>query len=133
MIRTFALIVAMICIPIAQAEEMKPGLWEITSQMRAQGMQMPAMKFTHCYSSKDISEGRHYRPDPQNECKMSNLKQSGNDVSFDMKCQDGGQAMTMSVKGTVTATTFRFEQKMRTAEMGEMLSTTQGKRIGDCK
>lgn len=118
---------------LAHAEEMQPGLWEISSQVKIPGMQMPANKMTFCYSAKDIREGRHYRPDPNSDCQIANLRQSGNTVSFDIICKHDGQITTMNSKGTFTATAFQVEQKMRTAGMGEMTTLTQGRRLGDCK
>ncbi|MCX7898254.1 MAG: DUF3617 domain-containing protein [Rhodocyclaceae bacterium] len=130
----FALAFASVFSSLAlHAEEMKPGLWEITSQMKMQGFQMPANKFTHCYTAKDIEAGKHYRPESGSDCKISNLKQSGKQISFDLTCKSGSETMTMSTQGTVSATSFQFEQKMRSAQMGEATVISQGRRISDCK
>ncbi|MDP1527238.1 MAG: DUF3617 family protein [Rhodocyclaceae bacterium] len=120
----------------ASAQEMKPGLWEITTTMKMQGMQMPGAKFTHCYTAQDISSGKQYKGDEASKCTISNLKTSGGSVSYDMACAADGSKMAGSVKGTVSPTAYTFDQKIRMTPdqgMGEMHSTMNGRRVGDCK
>ncbi len=53
-----------------------------------------------------------------------------------MTCEADGSKMTGSVKGTMSATAFAFEQKLRMTPdqgMGEMVSFVKGRRLGDCK
>lgn len=121
---------------LAQAQEMQPGLWEITTSMQMQGMQMPGQKFTHCYTAKDVAAGKQYQGDDKNKCTISNMKTGGGNVSYDMACAFEGGKMTGSVKGTMSPTTYSFDQKMRMTPdegMGEMHSIIKGRRLGDCK
>lgn len=121
---------------VANAQEMKPGLWEIATTMKMQGMEMPGGKFSHCYTAKDISAGKQYSPDDTSKCSIANMKSSGGNISYDMSCAIEGGKMTGSVKGTLSPTTYTFEQKMRMTPdqgMGEMHSTIKGRRLGDCK
>lgn len=118
------------------AQDMQPGLWEIVSSMKMQGMEMPGGKFTHCYTQKDVAAGKQYNPDEASKCTLSNLKTSGGNVSYDMACAIEGGKMTGSVKGTMSATAYTLEQKMRMTPdqgMGEMHSTIKARRVGDCK
>lgn len=118
------------------AQEMKPGLWEITTTMKMQGMQMPGGKFTHCYTAQDVAAGKQYKSDETSKCTISNMKTGGGNVSYDIVCATEGGKMTGSVKGNMSPTTYTFEQKMRMTPdqgMGEMHSTIQGRRLGDCK
>lgn len=120
----------------ALAQEMTPGLWELTTEMKMQGMAMPAHKFTLCYSAKDLAAGKQYGLDEKSQCKISNMKQSGGNISYDMLCTADGGKMSGSVKGTMSATAFAFEQKLRMTPdqgMGEMHSFIKGRRLGDCK
>lgn len=133
---TFATIALTSFAPLAHAQEMKPGLWEVSTSMKMMGMQMPGGKFTHCYTAKDVAEGKQYQGDGQNPCKITNMKASGGNISYDMNCTMEGGKMTGSVKGKMSATAYTFEQKMRMTPdqgMGDMHTTIQGRRLGDCK
>ena len=133
---TFATIALTSFAPLAHAQEMKPGLWEVSTSMKMMGMQMPGGKFTHCYTAKDVAEGKQYQGDGQNPCKITNMKASGGNISYDMNCTMEGGKMTGSVKGKMSATAYTFEQQMRMTPdqgMGDMHSTIQGRRLGDCK
>jgi hypothetical protein len=118
------------------AQEMSPGLWELATEMKMQGMAMPPSKFTHCYTAKDIASGKQYGMDEQSKCTISNMKNAGGNISYDMSCAAHGGKMTGSVKGTMSPTAFAFEQKLRMTPdqgMGEMQSFIKGRRLGDCK
>jgi hypothetical protein len=120
----------------ARAEEMQPGLWELTTEMKMAGMRMPAQKFTHCYTPQDLAAGKQYRMDEQSRCTIRNMKNVGGRISFEMTCEAEGSKMTGSVQGTMSATAFSFEPRMRMTPdqgMGVMLSTITGRRLGDCK
>lgn len=131
------LALALIGLPsLVLAQEMTPGLWELTTEMKMQGMAMPPSKFTHCYTAKDIASGKQYGMDEKSKCAISNMKNVGGNISYDLSCAADGSKMTGSVKGTMAATAFSFEQKMRMTPdqgMGEMHSFIKGRRLGDCK
>lgn len=134
MISTFVALVLVACVTCATAQEMKPGLWEITSVMKMQGMQMPGNKFKYCLTAQDVASGKQYSGNQ--ECVISNLKTAGSNVSYDMACSTDGGKMTGSVKGTMGPTAYTFDQKIRMMPdpgMGEMHQTMTGRRIGDCK
>lgn len=135
MIRMLAAL-ALACIAsLANAQEMKPGLWEIVTTMKMQGMQMPGGKFTHCYTAKDISAGKQY-DSGDSKCTIANMKASGGNVSYDISCPTEGGKMSGSVKGNMSPSSYTFEQKLRMTPdqgMGEMHSNIKGRRLGDCK
>lgn len=120
----------------AHAQEMQPGLWEITTSMQMQGMTLPGNKMTHCYTAQDVTAGKHYKGDDPGKCTISNMKSSGGNVSYDMSCLIEGGKMTATVKGKVSPTAYELDQKMRMTPdqgMGEMHSIIKGRRLGDCK
>ncbi|MHB1428391.1 MAG: DUF3617 domain-containing protein [Rhodocyclaceae bacterium] len=122
--------------PLGYAQEMSPGLWELTTEMKMQGMNMPPSKFSHCYTAKDIASGKQYGMDEKSKCSISNMKNVGGNISYDLSCAADGSKMTGTVKGTMSATAFSFEQKLRMTPdqgMGEMQSFIKGRRLGDCK
>lgn len=136
MIRLLAALALSMIASFANAQEMKSGLWEITTTMKMQGMEMPGGKFTHCYTAKELSAGKQYTGDEASKCTVSNMKASGGSVSYDMSCAIEGGKMTGSVKGTTSPTAYAFDQKMRMTPdqgMGEMHSIVKGRRLGDCK
>jgi len=118
------------------AQEMTPGLWEITTAMKMQGRDMPGGKFTQCYTAKDIAEGKQFGMTEKSKCTIANMKNAGGNISYDMSCSADGSKMTGSLKGTMTPSSFVFEQKLRMTPdqgMGEMHSFINGRRTGDCK
>lgn len=123
--------------PLALAQQtMQPGLWEMTTAMKMQGMDLPGSKFTHCYTAKDLEAGKQYQPDAASKCAIANLKTAGGNISYDINCPIEGGKMTGTVKGTMAASSFSFDQKMRMTPdqgMGEMHSIIKGRRSGDCK
>ncbi|MFN4148488.1 MAG: DUF3617 domain-containing protein [Rhodocyclaceae bacterium] len=132
---SFAL-VCLILTRLTLAQEMSPGLWELTTEMKMQGMNMPAQKFTHCYTTQDIAAGKQYGMDEKSKCTIRNMKNAGGNISYEMSCEADGSKMTGTVKGTMSATTFSFEQRLRVTPdqgMGDMISLIKGRRIGDCK
>lgn len=132
--RLFATIALSLVAGLVFAQEMKPGLWEITTTMKMQGMQMPGQKFTHCYTAQDVASGKQYSGDQK--CTISNLKTAGGNVSYDMACTTDGGKMSGSVKGSMSPAAYTFDQKIRITPdqgMGEMHQTMTGRRLGDCK
>ena len=131
------LALALIGLPsLALAQEMSPGLWELTTEMKMQGMAIPPNKFTHCYTAQDIASGKQYGMDEKSKCAISNMKNVGGAISYDMACAAEGTKMTGSVKGNMSSAAFSFEQKLRMIPdqgMGEMHSFIKGRRLGDCK
>jgi hypothetical protein len=118
------------------AQEMQPGLWEIATTMKMQGMQMPPAKMKLCYTAQDLSAGKQYSGAGDSQCAIANLKTAGSNVSFDIACTTQNGKMSGTVKGTVSPTAYSFEQKLRMTPdpgMGDMLTTVQGRRLGDCK
>jgi Protein of unknown function (DUF3617) len=77
-------------------------------------------------------ESKPVKSGPDDNCTMSNVKQSGNTVTFDMKCT-GKNAMTGS--GEITSTPNSFNQRMKAKVDGEeMTIVSTGKRVGGaCK
>lgn len=119
------------------AQELKPGLWEITTSMKMQGMAMPGTKFKHCLTAKDIAEGKqHSMSDKDNKCAVSNMKTSAGNYSYDLACTSPQGKMSGSAKGTTSASSYTTEMKVRMTPdhgMGEMLQTMTGRLVGDCK
>jgi hypothetical protein len=119
------------------AQEIKPGLWEVSMTMQMAGMALPGVTVKHCLTAKDIAAGKQYNmSDKDSTCNISNLKTSGGSYSFDMACTSPQGKMTGSAKGTTTTTSYATEMKMRMTPdegMGEMTQSLKGRLLGDCK
>jgi len=113
--------------------DFEEGMWEITSQVKMQGMNMPAQTFTQCIT-KDNMVPQNNEPNPQGggSCTVSDVKTSGNTVSWSVVCQTGGGEM--KGKGKITYQRDRFKGES-TAEMMGMVMVTEmsGRRTGPCK
>lgn len=96
----------------AHAETMKPGLWEITTQMEGAGMpampaippeQMAKMKemgikmpnmgsqgmgvtVRHCVTKEQAEKGVPPQPKNDQHCEQKSVKREGNKVSWSMEC-----------------------------------------------
>ena len=140
----FAPFTLVACIAAAAATyaqtPMRPGRWEVTTQMQMPNMpvQMPAMKTTQCVTPEQLKDPANAVPrGPQNgrgrpnqDCKVSDYKASGNKVTWNMSCS-APQAMTGTGEMTFVDDTYTATMKMQSPQ-GEMEMKMSGKRLGDC-
>lgn len=114
------------------AETMKPGLWEYSTRMEMPGMpmQMPPAVVQNCLKPEDIAGERAYQPDNNKDCKIENMKTSGNTVSYDVKCV-GTQPANGRYEFTSTATTMKGKGAME-VQGRTMLMNIEARRLGDC-
>ena len=108
--------------------DMQEGLWEITTKVEMQGMDLPAATHRQCLKKTDpIPQGSQ----PGQECEIADVQVVGNTVSWRMQCsQPGGE-----IRGTgeITYHGDRFEGVMRIEMEGTaMVSRMSGRRVGDC-
>jgi hypothetical protein len=109
--------------------DMQEGLWEITSKVEMQGMDLPAAIHRQCLKKTDpVPQGSQ----PGQECEIADVRVAGDTVSWSMLCsQPGGE-----IRGTgeITYHGDRFEGVMRIEMEGtEMISRMHGRRVGDCQ
>ena len=106
--------------------------WEMSTKVEMAGMPaMPAGQTVKFCRLKG-GENEPVKSDSDKSCAITDVKKSGNAMSFNMKCT-GKDAMNGSGEMTHTPTTFNQKIKMRSA--GEnMVMVSSGKRIGGaCK
>ena len=136
-----ATLLSLTILPAVAAPTMQPGLYEISMQMVMKGMpmQMPVSSFRHCITPQDIVDGKAYASSENSQdCKISNLRQSGNAVSYDFACvMQGSGSMVGRSSGTHHATGYdilmsgRFVPAME--GMSEFSQKMSAKRLGNCK
>ncbi|MBU0485060.1 MAG: DUF3617 domain-containing protein [Proteobacteria bacterium] len=115
--------------------DFKPGLYEITSKVEMPGMPagaIPAQTITQCMTEQDPVPSKNAGGE---ECKVTDMKQSGNSMTWKMKCD---QQEDMISEGKMTYNGDSFSGTITTMmgpKAGNMTIVTRisGKRIGDCK
>lgn len=138
---TAALLFLTVLPAAAAAPAMQPGLYEISVQMVMKGMpmQMPVSSFRHCITPQDIADGKAYASSENSQdCKISNLRQNGNSVSYDFACTtQGSGSMVGRSSGTHHATGYDISMNGRFVPAMEGLSEfsqkMRAKRLGACK
>jgi hypothetical protein len=113
------------------APNMQDGMWEITSTVEMKGMpagMMKPMTHTTCLTQKDSVPEKPAKSD----CKMSDMKTSGNTVSWTVTCREAVS------RGRVTYSGSTFEGTTETTmnQGGEKMTVKnkmKGRRIGPCK
>ena len=128
-------------LPAAAAPTMQPGLYSISMQFVMKGMpiQMPVTTFQQCITAQDVSNGMAYASSENKDCKISNLRQNGDQVSYDFNCagQPGGPRMMGRASGRSHATGYdvmmsgRFVPAME--GMSEFSQKMSARRLGHCK
>ena len=122
----------------AQTHPMRPGQWEITSQMEMPNMPMkvPETKMTQCVTGEQLKDpasmmGGGPGGKPNSACKISDHKTSGSTVSWKMVCPPP-QALDGTGEMTFKDDSYTGNMKMKT-DQGTMTMKIAGKRLGDCK
>ncbi len=109
----------------------KGEMWEITAKMEMEGMPfaMPAQTSKACIPKGQEKDPTRAVPNDKN-CKTSDVKVSGNKMSWKMKCE-GKDAMSGSGEMVYGDGTYSGKVKMH-SEDGDMVMAYNGKRVGSC-
>lgn len=130
---------ALVALPLLAVDKtpVKPGKWQITTQMHMSGMpDMPARTSTNCVTPEDAAKAENTLPkmEKNSPCMMQDVKVDGRTITWKVSCDmpNGGK---VTGDGKVTydseGTEYKGEMHM-TMPQGEMNSTFHGKRIGPC-
>jgi len=109
-------------------------LWEVTSKMEMPGMPfaMPGHTSRICIKKGNENDPKNAIPkDKDQDCKMTDIRISGNTSSWKMKCA-GEHPMAGSGEMTRGDGTYKGKMKMH-SEDGDMMMTYEGRRIGTCQ
>ena len=114
----------------------EPGeRWEVTSKMDMAGMPfaMPAQALTVCIPKGKQGDPKYSHKNDDN-CKMTDIKQSGNTVKFKGTCVQEGHTMEMSGETTRDSNTFTTKMHMtgnrKNGEAVDMTLNSTGKKLG---
>ncbi len=128
----------------AFTSKLKPGLYEYKMEMdmgaipgAPKGMGKQNMTVQHCLTAKDIEDGQLGRKDPNSkvDCKMSDMKVSGNTASYKFACK-GDMQMTSDNTVTFVPDGYRMQSKMTMNHGGQamtMVHNSQARYLGACK
>ena len=107
-------------------------LWEVSATMEMPGVVMPAHTSKVCMKKGKVQDPNNAVPKNRNQdCKMIDVKMSGNKSSWKMKC--GGEN-PMTGDGEITFGHGTYSGKMNMhSEGGDMTMAYTGKRIGTCQ
>lgn len=116
---------------IFAADTMRDGNWELTTSIEMPGMpfSIPPTKIEHCYTKEDVKDQKKTISTDKN-CTVTDLKQSGNKVTWKMKCtgENSGNFSGVTVfKGDTYDSTMKMETKDQTMNM-----KVKARRIGNC-
>lgn len=113
------------------AAAMKDGLWEISTKVDIPGIpvKVPPQTVKHCYTKEEVQD-RKKVVSTQKDCTMTEFKESGNKVTWKMKCT-GQNAGTMTgetiFKGDSFVSTMTTESRGQKTKM-----KVNAKRVGAC-
>ncbi len=111
-------------------ERMQAGLWEVTATVEVPGAAMspPPTTQTECLSQKDVEAD----PVPEvekNGCRATNVRRSGDKVTWDLDCGPTGKGEGEIVVRSPTA----YEGWMKLEASGMVVRTTiRARRLGGC-
>jgi hypothetical protein len=113
------------------ADTMREGYWELVTTMEMPGMpmKMAPTKMKHCYSKEDVKDQKKTISTDKN-CTVTDLKQSGNKVTWKMKCT-GQNAGVFSGETVYMKDSYDSTMKMQT-QGRNMNMKVKGTRLGNC-
>ncbi len=118
-------------------QAMQPGMWEMSSEMKMPGMQMPVQKWSRCLSAKDMADGKqHSMDDGRSKCQMSELKIAGSSYSYAFVCTSPDGKMSGKASGSSSDNSYKTNISLKMQPdpgMGEINQMVTGRRMGDCK
>lgn len=126
----------------AWAEDIKPGLWELsleTSDPATPGFSIPPTTVNQCLTDQDAQDPSKVLGGVANpgasDCTFSEKSYSGNTLHFRMQCAG---MLAMETRGDVTYSATSIAGNLVTSanvlgEATELLSKISARRIGDCQ
>ena len=116
---------------IFAAETMREGYWELitTTEMPGMPMEIPPTKIKHCYTKEDVKDQRKTISTDKN-CTITDFKQSGNKISWKMKCTGENSGV---FSGETIFKTDAYDSTMKMQTQGQTMNMkVKARRIGNC-
>ena len=126
-----------LCAP-AHAQEMRPGLWEFTTNVSLPGKKAGTQVRRHqqCITPAEVKDKSAFRSqlDPKLGCTMSDFRQDGSRFSYRVACK-GQLSMTGRVDGNVLPDAMSMNMEMDMSAMkgaGTVKQSMTARRLGEC-
>ena len=121
-------------LPAYSAGQGRDELWEITTKMEMPGMPMAMPPHTQQICKPAGKAASEEMVPMEGDCKMTDVKQSGNRTTFTMLCT-GKNTITATGEMESDPASYRGSMRMKGSMDGrpmDMTETFSGKRIGQC-
>lgn len=131
--RTFTLFAVLLLIPLlAVAGQQKAGKWKVTieTDMPGMPMKMKPITTTVCLTDKDVEDPSKAMGEMKSDCKISDLKTTGNTVSYSISCPS--QKMTGKAEFTFSDTSYQGTMSVKIDEQS-MTQKYAGQHLGACE
>jgi hypothetical protein len=122
----------------AEQPNIEPGEWQYTNVTTFEGaMQLPEQRQVEreCITPEQLAEGNAFLADTPDECQISNLSMTRDQMSYDIACREPDSEMNMNLQ-------LQFMGNRVTGKVngtidnpaGEILMnvTIEGERLGEC-
>lgn len=118
---------------LAGGPNVQEGMWEITSTTEMPGMPMaiPPVRHSQCLTQQDLVP--RGSADRQGECQVSDIRTSGNTVSWKIACSSPGGSTSGSGSITYAGTSMNGTMTMTVPGGMQMTTRLTGRRTGECK
>jgi hypothetical protein len=113
---------------------LRPGQYELTTEMTSSGKTMPAIKAQECVTADVLKDQTKLLMSAANEqdCKIANLVQTADRMTFTFTCIEDGVRFDSNAEMTYGVDA--YSGVVTTKTEGEVFTTKMsGKRIGECK
>jgi hypothetical protein len=128
------LLCAACCVATSAAAQGPDELWEVTTKSEMAGMSMPASTQKVCKPKGDRDPSRMGEKDKNSDCKMTDVKTSGNRSTWKIVCTKP-EPMTGTGDMTYGADKYEGTMKMAGKMDGQDFAMTQvisGRKVGSC-
>lgn len=117
--------------PAGAGPDVQEGMWEITTEAKMSGMQMPPQKHTQCFMNDDLVP---MDPTAPQSCTIKEKSYKGNTLNWTMECSSEG--VKTVAKGSITYDKDSFSGGVDITIGGSNMkftNTMSGRRLGPCK
>jgi hypothetical protein len=117
--------------PAGAGPDVQEGMWEITTEAKMSGLQMPPQKHTQCFMNDDLVP---MDPTAPQSCTIKEKSYKGNTLNWTMECSSEG--VKTVAKGSITYDKDSFSGGVDITIGGSNMkftNTMSGRRLGPCK
>jgi len=130
MTKHFSIAISAVACLFSAAAAAAPGeYWEVTTKMEMEGMPFAMPSTTSKVCVPKGSENDPSKTSGDKDCKMSDVKTTGNKTTWKVRCNHDGEVMTGKGEQTTSANGYQGKMQFSGRDM-DMTSAYSGKRLG---